>query len=157
MQGCEPLPLLVLARPTCTFGGVFVDKRVAIPNFIQDAVLGSLHLTYPGSWGMIMLERCAFLAYMHRENLNKAAKCKLCTEVGKNLKTLIPAAKWPPLVSCSEPNEEIQLHFAGPITSEKDQNIHFLACVDRFYKYPTVEVFDKTNGPEVMFAKVYKI
>ena len=36
-------------------GCVCVDKRVAIPNSIQDAVLESLHLTHRGSWGMITL------------------------------------------------------------------------------------------------------
>ena len=54
------------------------------------------------------------------------------------------------MINCSEPNEEIQLDFGGPITSEKDQDIHFLACIDRFAKYPTVEVFDKDNRPSVI-------
>ena len=51
---------------------------------------------------------------------------------------------------CTEPNEEIQIDFGGPITNEKDQDIHFLACIDRFSKYPSVEVFDKANGPNVL-------
>ena len=55
-----------------------------------------------------------------------------------------------PLVSCSKPNEEIQLDFGGPITSEEDQNRNFLACIDRFSMYPTVEVFDKAKGPSVV-------
>ena len=28
--------------------------------------------------------------------------------------------------------------------------IHFLACIDRFSKFPTVEVFEKANGPNVL-------
>ena len=35
------------------------------------------------------------------------------------------------------------------ITNKKDQDKHFLACIDRFSNYPTVEVFDKANGPNV--------
>ena len=136
--------------PHVRSSGVFADKRVAIPISIQDAVPGSLRLTYPGSWAMITLGQSAFWPYMHREILNEAAKCELCTEIGKSLKPIKPASKWPPLVSCSEPNEEIQVEFGQPITSEKEQKIHFLACIVCFYKYPTVEVFDKSNGPEVV-------
>ena len=131
-------------------GCVCVDERVAIPHSIQDAVLETLHLTHPGRWGMITLGQYAFWPYMHREILNKAAQCKPCTDTGKNLKPVIPASKWKPLLPCTEPNEEIQIDFGGPITNEKDQDIHFLACIDRFSKYPSVEVFDKANGRNVI-------
>ena len=126
---------------------VCVDERVAVPHSIQDAVLESLHLIHPGSWGMIMLGQYAFWPYMHREILNKAAQCKPCTDIGKNLKPVIPASKWKPLLPCTEPNEEKQIDFGGPITNEKNQDIYFLACIDRFSKYPSAEVFDKANGP----------
>ena len=131
-------------------GCVCVNERLAIPHSIQDAVLESLHLTHPGSWGMITLGQYAFWPYIHREILNKAAQCKPCTDIGKNLKPVFPASKWNPLLKCSEPNDEIQIGFGGPITNEKDQDIHFLACIDRFSKYPTVEVIDKANGPKVI-------
>ena len=75
----------------------------------------------------------AFWPYMHRENLNEAAQCKPCTDIGKNLKPVVPASKWKPLLNCSEPNEEIQIDFGGPITIEKDQDIHFLACIDQIH------------------------
>ena len=131
-------------------GCVCIDERVAIPHSIQDAVLESLHLTHPGSWSMITLGQYAFWPYMHREILNKAAQCKPCTDIGKNLKPVVPASKWKPLQTCKEPNEEIQIDFGGPITNEKDQDIYFLACIDRFSKFPTVEVFEKANGPNVL-------
>ena len=67
-------------------GCVFIDERVAIPHSIQDAVLESLHLTHSGSWGMITLGQYAFWPYMHREILIKAAQCKPCTDICKNLK-----------------------------------------------------------------------
>ena len=86
---------------------------------------------------------------MHCEILNKAAQCKPCTDSGKNLKPVVPASKWKPLLNCSEPNEEIHIDFGGPITTEKNQDIHFLACIDRFSKCPTVEVLEKANGPNV--------
>ena len=82
---------------------------------------------------------------MHREILNKAAQCKPCTEIGKYIKSVIPATftKWQPVQNCSEPNDEIQRNFGRTITSQKDQDIYFLVCIDRFFKYPTVEFFKK--------------
>ena len=139
-----------MERPHVRSGCVCLDERVAIPHSIQDAVLESLHLTHPGSWGMITLGQYAFLPYMHREILNKAAQCKPCTDIGKNLKPVVPASKWKPLQTCTEPNEEIQIDFGGPITNEKDQDIYFLACLDRFSKFPTVEAFEKANGLNVL-------
>ena len=89
-------------RPGC----VCVDERVAIPHSIQDAVVESLQLTHPGSWGMITRGQYAFLPYMHREILNKAAQCKPCTDIGKKLRTVGSASKWQPFLNCSEPNED---------------------------------------------------
>ena len=130
-------------------GCVSVDERVAISHSIREAVLESLHLTHPGSWGLITLGQYKFCPNMHREILKKAAQCKPCIEIGKNLKPVIPALQWQPLINCSESYDEIQLDFSGPITNEKDQDIHFLACTDLFSKHPTVEVLDKANGPNV--------
>ena len=87
---------------------------------------------------------------MHRQILKKATQCRPCTKIGKNLKPVIPASKRKPLINCSEPNEEIQLDFCGPITCERDQIVHFLASIDSFSKYPTVEVFNKANRPNVI-------
>ena len=99
---------------------------------------------------MITLGQYAFWPYMHREILDKAAQCKPCTDIDKNLKPIVSASKWRPFLNCSEPIEEIQIDFGGPVTKEKDQDIHFLAYIDHFFKYPTVEVFDKANGPNVI-------
>ena len=131
-------------------GCVCVDERVAIPHSIQDAVLESLYLTHPGSWGMITLGQCAFWPYINREILNKAAQCKPCTDIRKNLKPIVPASKWKLLLNCSEPDEEIQIDLFCSITKEKDQDLHFLAFFDRFSKYPTVKVFDKAKWLNVI-------
>ena len=150
MQRSKTLPLLILEGSACSSGCVCVDERVAIPHSIQDAVLESLHLTYPSSWGMITLGQYAFWHYIHRETLSKATQCMPCTDIGKNLKPVVSASKWRPSLDCSESNEELQIGFGGPITNEKDHDIHFLACIDQFSKNPTVEVFDKANGPKVI-------
>ena len=148
--GSEPLLVFLLEGLACTVRSCMCGRTCCNSTSIQDAVLKSLHLTHPGSWGMITLGQYSFWPHLHREILNKAAQCKPCTDIGKNIRPVVPASKWKPLLNCSERNEEIQIDFGGPITNEKDHDIHFLACIDHFSKYPTVEVVDKANGPNVI-------
>ena len=107
-------------------GCLCVDERVAIPNSIKDAVIES------------------------RKILAKTSDCVPCTDIGKNLKPIIPKSKWHPHKLCQEPNEEIQIEFGGPILKEKDKEIYFLTCIDRYSKHPTVEIFEKANGTSVV-------
>ena len=95
-------------------GCLCVDERVAIPNSIKDALLESIHMTHPGSWGMISLSQYAWWPHMHREILAKTSNCVPCTDIGKNLKPIIPKSKRHQHKLCQEPNEEIQIDFGGP-------------------------------------------
>ena len=61
------------------------------------------------------------------------------------MKPIISLSKWKTQVNCFEPNDETQIDFGGPIKSEEAQDILFLAWIDCFSKWSTVEVFDKTN------------
>ena len=106
-------------------GCVCLDERIVIPKSIKDAVLEDIHSTHPGSFAMLSLAQNIWWPYIHRDILAKASECKACTEIGKNLKSVIPHRKWTPLPKCSEPNDEKQLDFDGPILNEKgiEQNI----------------------------------
>ena len=93
---------------------------------------------------MISLFQYAWWPYMHRETLAKISDCVPCTEIAKNLKPVIPKSKWHPHKVCQEPIEEIQIDFGGPILNEKDKEIYFLTGIDRYSKYPTAEIFEKS-------------
>ena len=80
----------------------------------------------------------------------KAANCKPCTEICKNLKPKITGCRWKPQRTCSELNETVQIDFSGTIANEKDQDILFIACIDILPNYPTVELFDKTERSNVV-------
>ena len=131
-------------------GCLCVDQRAAIPNSIKEAVLESIHMTHPGNWGMISLFQYAWWPYMHREILARTSDCVPCTDIGKNLKPIIPKSKWHPHKACQEPNEEIQIDFGGPIINDQNKDIFFLTCIDRYSKYPTVRIFEKANGANVV-------
>ena len=71
-------------------------------------------------------------------------------DIGKNLKHIVPNSKWHPHKACQEPNEEIEIDFGGPIINDKDKDVYFLTCIDRYSKYPTVRIFDNANGANVV-------
>ena len=88
--------------------------------------------------------------YMHRDIIKKTAKCNTCVKIGKNLKSIISSSKWAPLKLCKEPYEETQFDIGGPIYNEKNQEVYFLACRDRFLKFPTAEVIDRANADNIL-------
>ena len=72
----------------------------------------------------------------------RAENCKQCLDQGKNLKPITPKSELGALPKLSEPNEELQLDFAGPIVDTKNNNNehYILAAVDRFSHYPSAIV-----------------
>ena len=131
-------------------GCVCLDERIAIPKSIKDAVLEDIHSTHPGSFAMLSLAQNTWWPYIHRDILAKASECKACTDIGKNLKSVISHRKWTPLPKCSEPNDEIQLDFGGPILIEKGIEQYFLTSTDRYSKYPTAEIVNNASSPNVI-------
>ena len=55
-----------------------------------------------------------------------------------------------PLKLCEVPNQDIQMDFGGPTYNEKGQEVYLLACIDRFSKLQTAEVFDRVNAKNVL-------
>ena len=99
-------------------GCVCMDEPIAIPKSIKDAVLEDIHSTHPGSFAILSLAQNIWWPYIHRDIPAKASECKACTEIDKNLKSVISHGKWAPLPKCIEPNDEIRLDFGGPILNE---------------------------------------
>ena len=76
----------------------------------------------------------------------KAQACRSCTDKGKNLKPLVPKSQLGSLPPLIEPNQEIQMDFAGPIPfKENTQNNYILVTVDRLSRYPHAETFHKCD------------
>ena len=131
-------------------GCVCLDERIAIPKSIKDEVLEDIHSTHPGSFAMLSLAQNIWWPYIHRDILAKASECKACTEIGKNLKSVISHRKWSPLPKCIEPNDEIQIDFGGPILNEKGTEQYFITSIDRYSKYPIAETVNNASGQNVI-------
>ena len=130
-------------------GCVLLDNKLAIPNSLKEWVIDVLHSTHPGAWGMTELGQRIWWPFINRDLINKSKTCRPCTEFGKNLKSINPKSHWAPLPQCSEPNEEIQLDFGGPIFDGQGREVYFLACIDRFSKFPTLKLVTHANGPNI--------
>ena len=64
---------------------------------------------------------------------------------GKNIKPDIPSTGKNQLPLLSEPNEEIQLDFIGPI-KEKNKKFHILLSIDLYSKRPAASLCKTTDG-----------
>ena len=71
---------------------------------------------------------------MHREIQEKTEICPSCRAACKNNITQIPLTEKNKLEILTEPNQEIQLKFVGPINSRTRGDVYILVAIDRFRK-----------------------
>ena len=126
-----------------------LDNRLTIPNAMKDAVIEVLHATHPGAWGMTELAHRLWWPFINRNLINKSKTCRPCTDFGKNFKSIIPKTKWSPMKPCVEPNEERQIDFGGPLLDGQGREVYFLACIDRFSKFPTLKLYNNANATHI--------
>ena len=123
-------------------GCLIYDGKLVIPYQLQNLVINAVHRTHPGQVGMIRLANLIWFPQIHRTIALRAENCKQCLDQGKNLKPITPKSELGALPKLSEPNEELQLDFAGPIVDTKNKNNehYILDAVDRFSRYPSAIV-----------------
>ena len=113
-----------------------------LPATPRQLVLDSLHQTHPGQTGMLSLADLAWFPQIHRDVTTKAQPCGDCIKKDKHLKPILPKQSLGTLPKLTEPNEEVQLAFAGPIPfREHKQNCYILVSVDRLTRFPHAQVF----------------
>ena len=128
-------------------GCLIYNNKLVIPNKLKGMVLETIHNKHPGQAGMLALAQLIWYPHIHSDIVAQAQACRHCTEKGKNLKPLIPKTQVGNLPPLSEPNEEVQMDFAGPIPF-KDNALsnYILVTVDRLSRYPHAEVFNNCDS-----------
>ena len=95
---------------------------------------------------MLALARLIWYPHIHSEIVAQAQSCRHCIDKGKNLKPIITKNNIGTLGKLTEPNEEIQMDFAGPIPFKNNsQNNYILVTVDRLSRFPHAETFNNCN------------
>ena len=109
-------------------------------------MLQTIHSKHPGQAGIIGLARLIWYSHIHSEIFAQAQSCRHCIDKGKNLKPIIARNNLSKLSELSEPNEEIQMDFAGPIPFiNNTQNNYILVTVDRLSRFPHAETFNNCD------------
>ena len=60
---------------------------------------------------------------MHQDIISLAEKCRKCARYGKNAIYVIPKTSAKPRPLLTQPGQEIQLDFAGPLEVHKEKNV----------------------------------
>ena len=119
---------------------LFYNDRIVIPENMQSTIIAMLHHGHVSKNKMEQLAEAFWWPGLNRDIREKAETCPSCRAAGKNIITQIPSTKKNNLEILTEPNQEIQLDFAGPIKSKSRGDVYILVAVDRFSKWPTAQV-----------------
>ena len=88
--------------------------------------------------------------HINRQIYFHGINCSECTSAGKNPKTVIPNSQISELPPLLEPNEELNLDFAGPLDSYSGSNKLILLCIDRFSKLLSAKITSSTSTKTVI-------
>ena len=125
---------------------ILVYNRLAVPEQLRLAVLKRIHRGHPGQEVMLDVSKYLWWPHMHKDIVNLAAECRSCTRYGKNAKYIIPKNATKPLPLLTQPGQEVQLDYAGPLEDYKGKNIYLLVAIDRYSKFPSVKITQSTGG-----------
>ena len=92
---------------------------------------------------------------MQKEFVNLAEECRACTRYGKNAKFLIPKNSSKPLPLLSQPGQEVQLDYAGPLEHYKGKNL-FAKSNRQILHFPSVKITKLTGvKSSIKFLRSY--
>ena len=100
---------------------IVVDGRLAVPGQLRPAVLKRTHRGHPGQEAMLDVFLYLWWPHMHKDIVNMAEECRSCTRYGKNVICIIPKNASKPLPLLTQPGQELQIDYAGPIEDKKGE------------------------------------
>ena len=134
---------------TC-FGFLFYNDRIVIPEAMRSMIIAMLHHGHVSINKMDKSAEAVWWPSLHHEISDKAENCPSCRTAGKNLKTQLPQSEINRLEILTEPGQEIQLDFAGPIKSKFRGDVYILVAINRFSKWPTAQLCENTDSRTVI-------
>ena len=132
------------------FGLLFYNDKIVTPENMRTTIIAMLRQGHTCAAKMDQLAEAFWWPGMYREIQEKAETCPSCRAAGKNIITQIPSMEKNNLEIITEPNQEIQLDFIGPIKSKTRGDVYILVAVDRFSEWPTAQVCKNTDTRTVL-------
>ena len=97
-------------------GCLYFDDRLVIPACLRSTMLHRLHEAHPGRFALKSLAtQYIWWPKIYREIQVHCENCIKCVKAGKNLKHLSNHNNLGKLPTVEEPNQEMELDFAGPL------------------------------------------
>ena len=131
------------------FGLLFYNDKILITENMRTTITAMLHQGHTSAAKMDQLVEAFWRPGMHREIQEKAETCPSCRTAGMNIMTHIPSTE-KKLEILTEPNQKVQLDFAGPIKSKTRGEVYISVAIDRFSKWPTAHVCKNTDTRTVI-------
>ena len=131
-------------------GLLFNDTKLIVPAALRPPFLSLLHETHPGQFGRKYLAENIWWPHLYREIYNHGKNCIQCIKAGKNLKVILGTSNTEKLLILSEPNEEVDLDFAGPLNKNWGNSKYLLLCIDYFSKFPSAKVVNITSASSLL-------
>ena len=122
LQKNQPEDIFYPFRPhrnhlTTRFGLLFYNDKINIPEKMRTTINAMLHQGHPSATKKDQLAPAFWWHGIYQKIQEKAENCPSCQASGKNLVTQLPSTEKNQLEILSEPHQEIQMDFAGPIKS----------------------------------------
>ena len=112
---------------------------------MRTTVLAMLHHRHAAIDKMSKAAEAFWWPGLYRAIQEKSENCPSGRAAGKNRRTQLPTTEINRLEILTEPNQEIQLNFAGPIKSKTRGDVYILVAADRFSKWPTAQICKITD------------
>ena len=113
-------------------GCLFLGHQLVIPEQIRNAIIQRRHADHCGAKIMNARAEYIWMPKINRRIEAAAKNGKACTKTAKNLKALMAHKDEGERDKPIEPNEELEIDFAGPIKDQK----YLLCAIDRYSNYP---------------------
>ena len=98
---------------------ILVDNRLAVPAQLRQAALKRIHCGHLGQEAMLDVSKYLWWPHMHKDIVNLEEECRSCTRYGKNAKYIIRKKACKTLPLLTQPSQEVQLDYAGPLEDHK--------------------------------------
>ena len=131
---------------------LYMDNRLVIPACLKSTMLHRLHESHPGQFAMKILatQYIWWPKKIYREIQVHGENCIECVKAGKNLKPLSNHNTFGKLSTVKEPDQEMELDFAGPLPLVWGTKKYILVCVDRFSKFPSAQIKSSTTVKSII-------
>ena len=132
------------------FGLLFYNDKIVIPKNMRTTITAMLHQGHTSATKMDQLAEALWWPGIYRKIKEKEETCPSCRAAGKNITTQIPSTEKNKLEILTEPNQEFQMDFAGPIKSKTRGDVYILVAIDSFNNWPTAHICKNADSRTVL-------